>query len=150
MIGVIILLGVIALIAWATTWKPTVKVTPPVVEKTAEEEAIEALSQPGIVEQVIAPEPVVAPAAAKSATARAEAKAEISASGLALTAEQESTMVEAKEVGAKTTPEVLVKYAEYQKIVSGLPTPSTEEHWTGFYPTQATIDWLEAGGRPRR
>ena len=61
----------------------------------------------------------------------------------------ESVLAAATAVGAGTTQEVLEQYLAYMETVPGLPTPSTVEHWTGFYPTAETIAWLEAGGRPR-
>ena len=45
---------------------------------------------------------------------------------------------------ATTTPEILTTYLQYMALDPSLPKPSTAEEWTGFYPTQATINQIEA------
>jgi len=63
-------------------------------------------------------------------------------------AQVQAVLVAAAAVGAETTQEVLIEYEQYRATIPGLPTPSTPENWTGFYPTEDTIRWLEGGGRP--
>ena len=100
--------------------------------------------------------PTVAPTLTPTQTATLKAiKAEAAATSGALTTAQGAVLERTIAAGGEpyisqpegepyVDPGVLVQYQIYQAIDPSLPAPSTPEEWTGFYPTQVTLDYLAA------
>ena len=100
--------------------------------------------------------PTVAPTLTPTQTATLEAiKAEAAATRGVLTPAQIEVLKRTIAAGGEpyisqpegepyVDPGVLVQYQIYQAIDPSLPAPSTPEEWTGFYPTQETLDYLAA------